>query len=68
MKRTTMTKVQINKWMWDRRKKVTESLEAKKLSYPGLLFTITNMETGADLTPSFKNLHSNQPLFTCVKK
>jgi len=53
--------------MWDRRKKVTESLEAKKLSYPGLLFSVTNMETGADLTPSFKNIHTLQPLFSCSK-
>ncbi len=37
---------------------------AKKLAYPGLLFAITDMRTGEDLTPSFSLVRNNQPLFS----
>ena len=59
MQKTRMSKVQINKWMWDHKKKMEESVKAKKETYPGLLFSITNMETGADLTPSFVTVRTN---------
>lgn len=56
---TGFTKRQLNKWFWDRKKKVKDALNAKKLSYPGLLFEITNVVTGKDLTPSFKTIICN---------
>ena len=49
-------KRQVNKWFWDRKKKESDSIKSKKLSYPGLLWEITNARTGKDLTPSFKRL------------
>ena len=54
--KTGFNKKQLNKWFWDRKKKLQDTLQAKKLSYPGLIFEVTNMETGQDLTPSFKKL------------
>lgn len=35
---TGFNKKQLNKWFWDRKKKVKEALKAKKLAYPGLIF------------------------------
>ena len=43
---TGFNKRQLNKWFWDRKKKVKDSLKAKTLSYPGLLFQVTNNLTG----------------------
>lgn len=67
IKKTGYTKKQINKWMWDRKKKERDALQAKKLSYPGLIFQIKNSRTGKDLTPSFTKLASKMPLFTITK-
>ena len=53
---TGFSKKQLNKWFWDRKKKERDAVEAKKLSYPGLIFEITNVKTGQDLTPEFKKL------------
>lgn len=38
LSQTGFTKKQLNKWFWDRKKKETDALEAKRLSYPGLIF------------------------------
>ena len=67
IERTGFTKKQLNKWFWDRKKKETDALDAKKLSYPGLIFAITNVQTGQDLTPSFKRVCSTQPIFLIEK-
>lgn len=64
---TGFTKRQLNKWFWDRKKKVRDALKTKKLSYPGLLFEITDARTGRDLTPSFKTIICNQPIFQTTK-
>jgi len=56
-------KKQLNKWMWDRRKKEKEIQAHKKLTYPGLIFQITDTRTDRDLTPSFTSLACNKPLF-----
>jgi succinate dehydrogenase flavin-adding protein (antitoxin of CptAB toxin-antitoxin module) len=53
---TGFNKRQLNKWFWDRKKKVKEAIKAKKLSYPGMIFQITNTRTGKDLTPSFNQI------------
>ena len=60
-------KKQLNKWFWDRKKKERENLKNKRLSYPGLIFEITDTRTGRDLTPSFKVLAVNKPLFRVDK-
>lgn len=62
VQQTGFSKKQLNKWFWDRKKKETDALEAKKLSYPGLIFAITNIKTGQDLTPEFKKICS-KPIF-----
>ena len=67
VERTGFSKKQLIKWFWDRKKKETEALEAKKISYPGLIFAITNTETGRDLTPSFKSMCSTKPIFLVEK-
>ena len=54
---------QINKYFWDRKRKEQHNLEAKKFSYPGLIFQITDCRTGKDLTPSFAKMASCRPLF-----
>ena len=41
---------------WDRKKKEEDSIAAKKISYPGLIFTIMDTRNGKDLTPNFKKL------------
>ena len=64
---TGFNKRQLNKWFWDRKKKVKDSLKAKTLSYPGLLFEVTNSKTGQDLTPSFKTIICNKPIFLIEK-
>ena len=60
-------KKQLNKWFWDRKKKERDSLQAKKLSYPGLIFSITNTKSGKDLTPTFSAIASRLPLFKTTK-
>ena len=40
--KTGFSKKQLNKWFWDRKEKERLDIEAKKLSYPGLIFIITN--------------------------
>ena len=67
VKATGFTKRQLNKWFWDRKKKIRDSLKIRKLSYPGLLFEITNTKTGKDLTPSFKTIICNKPIFRVEK-
>lgn len=62
LSKTGFTKKQLNKWFWDRKKKENDALAAKQLSYPGLIFMITNMKTGKDLTPEFKKICS-RPIF-----
>lgn len=66
VQQTGFSKKQLNKWFWDRKKKETDALEAKKLSYPGLIFAITNVQTGQDLTPEFKKICS-KPIFLIEK-
>lgn len=66
VQKTGFSKKQLNKWFWDRKKKETDALEAKKLSYPGLIFAITNIKTGQDLTPEFKKICS-KPIFLIEK-
>jgi len=44
-----------------------KNLEIKKLTYPGLIFQITNMESGLDLTPSFMQMAKVKPLFKVEK-
>lgn len=56
IEKTGFSKRQLNKWFWDRKKKETEQMEFKKLSYPGLIFRVECTRTGKDLTPSFRNL------------
>ena len=65
---TGFSKKQLNKWFWDRTKRMKDCLEEKKMSYPGLIFQITNMETDQDLTPSFKKLCVNKPIFKIEKE
>ena len=67
IERTGFSKKQLNKWFWDRKKKENDAIEAKKISYPGLIFAITNVRTGKDLTPSFKKVCSAQPIFLVEK-
>jgi hypothetical protein len=64
---TGFNKSQLNKWFWDRQKKEKESIKAKKISYPGLIFTIENIKSGKDLTPSFKKLFQKQIIFQIQK-
>jgi hypothetical protein len=64
---TGFSKKQLNKWFWDRKKKETDSLDMKKLTYPGLIFQITCMKSGADLTPNFQQLAKSKPLFRVEK-
>jgi len=63
---TGFNKKQLNKWFWDRKKKEEDTQEAKKLSYPGLIFLIHNTKTGDDLTPEFKRLCC-KPIFEITK-
>uniref|UniRef100_A0A7S3IHP1 Homeobox domain-containing protein n=1 Tax=Strombidium inclinatum TaxID=197538 RepID=A0A7S3IHP1_9SPIT len=67
VEKTGFNKKQLNKWFWDRKKKVSEAISAKKQSYPGLIFEVTNMETGMDLTPTFKRMCVNKPIFIVEK-
>ena len=67
IKATGYSKKQLNKWFWDRKKKERDALQAKRLSYPGLIFEITNARTGKDLTPSFTTITNKLPLF-CITK
>ena len=60
-------KSQINKWFWDRSRKERASLKAKQLSYPGLIWQITNHKTGEDLTPSVKTICC-KPMWRVVKE
>jgi len=46
LKETGFNKKQLNKWFWDRKKKERDTLAAKRLAYPGLIFQITQMDTG----------------------
>lgn len=39
-------KKQLNKWFWDRKKRETEAIKHRRLNYPGLIFTVTQMKTG----------------------
>jgi hypothetical protein len=64
---TGFNKAQLNKWFWDRQKKENDSIKAKKISYPGLIFTIENTKNGKDLTPQFKKLFQKQIIFTLQK-
>ena len=41
-------------------------MEAKKLSYPGLIFQITNTITGEDLTPDLRKICC-KPIFKIEK-
>ena len=68
IQKTGFNKKQLNKWFWDRKKKVRDAQKTKKLSYPGLLFEITNTVTGQDLTPSFKTIICNQPIFLVTRE
>ena len=63
IKKTGFNKKQLNKWFWDRKKKEQDSIKAKKLAYPGLIFQITNMNDGKDLTPSFRSITTCNPIF-----
>lgn len=38
IQKTGYSKKQLNKWFWDRKERQREELEAKKLTYPGLIF------------------------------
>jgi hypothetical protein len=64
---TGFNKKQLNKWFWDRKKKEQDSLKAKKMAYPGLIFQITNINNGKDLTPSFRSITCNKPIFEIVR-
>ena len=64
---TGFTKKQLNKWFWDRKRKENRNMEIKKLTYPGLIFQITNMQSGEDLTPSFMQMAKLKPLFRVIK-
>lgn len=61
---TGFNKQQLNKWFWDRKKKEEDSIAAKKISYPGLIFTVMDTRNGKDLTPNFKKLFQKQVIFT----
>lgn len=63
LKKTGYSKKQLNKWFWDRRKKVDELEQARRFSYPGVIFKISNKRTGQDLTPTFQQLFRHKPLF-----
>ena len=67
IEKTGFTKQQLNKWFWDRKKKEEDSITAKKISYPGLIFTIMDTRNGKDLTPSFKKLFEKQIIFAVEK-
>ena len=64
---TGFNKSQLNKWFWDRQKKEKDSIKAKKISYPGLIFTIKNTKNGKDLTPQFQKLFKKQIIFQIRK-
>jgi hypothetical protein len=64
---TGFKKKQLNKWFWDRKYKITQAIKLKKITYPGLLFQITDEKTGKDLTPSFQKITGSQPLFFVEK-
>lgn len=38
VQKTGYSKKQLNKWFWDRKEKERLDIEAKKLTYPGLIF------------------------------
>jgi hypothetical protein len=67
IKRSGFTKKQLNKWFWDRKKKEKDMLAKKHLTYPGLIFQITNMDTGEDLTPTFAKMITSKPIFKVEK-
>uniref|UniRef100_A0A7S3CKR3 Homeobox domain-containing protein n=1 Tax=Strombidium rassoulzadegani TaxID=1082188 RepID=A0A7S3CKR3_9SPIT len=67
VEKTGYSKRQLNKWFYDRNKKVKESIKAKQISYPGLVFRIMNMKSGRDLTPSFKKLTRGRKIFHIEK-
>ena len=67
VKATGFNKQQLNKWFWDRKKKESDSVAAKKISYPGLIFMIMDTRNGRDLTPHFKKLFQKQAIFTIEK-
>ena len=58
-----LSKKQLNKWLWDRNKRVKDALKKKKIMYPGCIFQITNTESGKDLTPTFGEVLGGQKLF-----
>ena len=62
-KRAGLSKKQLNKWLWDRNKRVKDALKKKKIMYPGCIFQITNTESGKDLTPTFGEVLGGQKLF-----
>lgn len=62
---TGFSKKQLNKWFWDRKKRERDAIEAKKLSYPGLIFSINNIKTGKDLTPEFRTI-CQKPIFKII--
>ena len=64
--KTGYTKKQLNKWFWDRKERQREQMEAKKLSYPGLIFQITDTRTGNDLTPDLSKICC-KPIFKIEK-
>ena len=67
---TGLNKSQLNKWFWDRRKRDKDSIKARRCSYPGLLFEITDTKTGKDLTPMFRRLFTknSETLFKVEKQ
>ena len=64
---TGMSAKQLNKWFWDRKKKEDDSIKAKKMSYPGLIFHVYNIKSGKDLTPAFPTLVHRVKIFTIQK-
>ena len=67
VKATGFKKRQINKWFWDHKKKENDLIAAKKILYPGLIFTIMDTRNGRDLTPNFKKLFHKKAIFTIEK-
>ena len=61
---TGMSAKQLNKWFWDRKKKGDDSIKAKKMFYPGLIFKVYNTKLDKDLTPLFPTLFQRVKIFS----
>ena len=66
-KKTGFSKKQLNKWFWDRKQREQQLDEARSLTYPGVIFAITDTRSGKDITPTFSEMFGEHNLFTTEK-